>query len=261
MKKTLVLLLLLISLVAIGAKFINQIPTILGVRENAGVRIFSNPDGADVYIDNKPIGKTPFQNDDLDAKEINIKIQGESIWEGKVKLGGHTITFVNRSLDTKAGEILTLEKGMGAAVISSPAEAQVEVDGNVVGRAPGAFDTASGDHTFVISHEGFLNRNIKATIPAGYKLIISVDLASSGEEIKISASPTPSPSSLAKVVVSQTPTGFLRVRDAPSTSGKELTQVKPGDELEFIEVSGTWTSVKLSDGTKGYVSSQYVTKK
>ena len=258
-KKTLVVLLLIISIVAIGVKFKNQIPQVLGIKESAGLRVLSTPDGADVYIDNQPVGKTPFQSDSLEASEISIKLQSDSdFWEGKVRLGSHTITFVNRSLSkdtTVAGEILTLEPGSGVNVMSSPSGANVEVDGNSLGQTPGAFDVSSSDHTFVISRDGFLNRSIKATVPSGYKLIISVDLASSEEVVT-----TPNPSPTPIVTVLSTPTGFLRVRDKPSTSGKELAQVKPSQELELVEELSGWDKVKLPDGTEGYVSSQYVTK-
>ena len=114
MKKTLFILLLTISLVAVALKFVDLIPSLLGVKEMSGLRVFTSVDGADLYIDQKLVGKTPFQSDNLEAKEVNIKIQSDmGVWEGKVKLGAHTVTFVNRNLDSNslAGEILTLEKG------------------------------------------------------------------------------------------------------------------------------------------------------
>lgn len=270
MKKTFVILLLGISFIVIGAKFINQIPKVLGIKESAGLRVLSTPDGVDVNINNQPVGKTPYQNDSLEASEISIKLQSDvGSWEGKVSLSGHTITFVNRSLAQNgagvAGEILTLEQGSGVNIVSSPSGAKVEADGGKLGQTPGAFNIPAGEHTFVISHDGFLNRSIKATVPAGYKLIISADLASSGgiTSSGVTSSPIPSPTStpVSTVKVLETPTGFLRVRDQASIAGKELAQVKPGADLELIEEVGSWDKVKLPDGTVGYVSSQYVIKK
>lgn len=266
-KKTLLIVILGFSLLLILLKFLDLVPAILGVKTNAGIRVLSAPDGADVYIDSQNVGRTPYQNDDLEAKGLEIKIQSEvGSWEGKVKLIGHTITFINRSLAQDAvassGETLTLEKGSGASVISLPSGGSVEIDGEKKGQTPGIFNVASGEHTFIISHEGFLNRSIKATIPEGFRLNLVVDLATTELETPVSTIPSPSPKSSAPtVVVSSTPTGFLRVRDKASISGKELAQVKPGEELELIEELAGWDKVKLISGTVGFVSNQYVTRK
>lgn len=264
MRKTLLIILLGISLLALGAKFANFAPGILGIRENTGIRVFSSPDGADVLLDNQIVGKTPYQNDSLEAKEMRVKLQSEvGSWEGQVRLGSRTVAVVNRTLakdkTAQAGETLTLEAGQGVSVISSPSTSVIEVDGQALGQTPGFYQVTSGDHTFLISHPGFLNRSIKATVPLGYRLVISADLAVSEVE-----TPTPSPSppaSVPTVLVKSTPTGFLRVRDQASISGKEIAQVKPGDELELLEELNGWDKVKLKDGTEGFVSSQYVSKK
>lgn len=263
MKRALLTVILAVSLVVLIIKFATYLPYALGVRETAGLRIQSEPDGAVVTIDSQNVGTTPFESDNLESREMTIKISSEAgSWEGKVKLPSRTVTFINRDLSkdlvSSAGEILSLGKGRGVTVISSPVGAQVEADGQTLGKTPGSFDLGDGEHTFVLSLNGFINRSIKASIAPGYNLKLSVDLAASeGETTSIIPSSIPT---VVMVKVLATPTGFLRVRDKASTTGKEIGRVSPGDELEFIESSGVWTKIKMSDGTEGYVSSQYVTK-
>lgn len=60
------------------------------------------------------------------------------------------------------------------------------------------------------------------------------------------------------VLVGDTPTGFLRVRQSPS--GVEIGQVHPGDKLIYLDESSSWYQVQLEDGTTGWVSSRYATK-
>ncbi len=59
-----------------------------------------------------------------------------------------------------------------------------------------------------------------------------------------------------KVVVNETPTGWLRVRAAPE--GDEIGKVYPGDIFTVIDKSGDWFLVEISAGQKGWISSQYV---
>lgn len=262
MKKTLLTLILIVSLIVLVFKFVSFLPQALGIKQTAGIRIQSDPDGADVAINGESLGKTPYGADDLEAKEVSIKLSSSSgSWEGSVVLAPQTMTFVNRELTleplSSAGEILSLDKGSGVTVISSPSGAEVSTDGESLGKTPGTFKAAEGEHTFVISHNGFINRSIKATVPKDYNLKLVVDLAASEEIVEPSQ---PLVSTVSKVTVLETPTGFLRVRDKASTAGEEINRVSPGDKLEFIEVSGSWTKIKLDNGSEGFVSSQYVTQ-
>lgn len=62
---------------------------------------------------------------------------------------------------------------------------------------------------------------------------------------------------LEKVTVTDTPTGFLRVRKAPG--GVEITKISPGEEyLAKGEEAVGWVQIALEDGTSGWVAKQYV---
>lgn len=59
------------------------------------------------------------------------------------------------------------------------------------------------------------------------------------------------------VVINQTPTGWLRVREAPW--GVEIAKVDSGVTLELLDTNGDWYMVQLEEGVAGWVSSEYAT--
>lgn len=265
MKKTILLMLFLISLIVLAVRLASApANSLLGIKEKAGIRVLSLPDGAKVYLDDNEIGKTPYESSNLEAREIKVKIEADKgKWEGKVKLQPGTLTVVNRELSadatSNAGEILTLEKGRGVILISTPNESDIEIDGKNLGQTPLRVDVSPGEHTFVLGKGGFLRRSIKAIIPDGFNLTLNVDLALS--EADLSNVTTPPITETAKLVVKSTPTGFLRVRDKPSLAGNEVARVSTGDELILLEEQTSWYRIRTADGKEGYVSAQYVQKK
>ena len=264
MKKAILLILVFISLIVLLVRFSGKgIELFLGVKQVSGLSVLSVPEGAAVLLNDKEVGNTPYEDKNLEPKEYGIKIQKDQLWwVGKVKLTEGALTVVNRELSKdkafQAGEVLTLEKGHGITVVSNPSEADVEIDGKTYGKTPISINIDSGEHTVNISHGNYLKRSIRALKPSDFNLTVSVDLALS--EADLATISTPPITVTPEVVVRDTPTGFLRVRDKPSLSGKEVTQVKPGDKLILLEELPSWYRVRLSDNTEGYVSSAYVSK-
>jgi uncharacterized protein YgiM (DUF1202 family) len=60
------------------------------------------------------------------------------------------------------------------------------------------------------------------------------------------------------VVVGDTPTGFLRVRETPN--GKEIAKVNVGDKLPFLDENSGWYKVTLESGDTGWISKEYSSK-
>lgn len=264
-KKFLVWILIIISLLAILLRFSDKIAEgLLGIRQTSGISVSSLPSDAAMFLDGNQVGTTPFEGKDLTVGEHIVKIdKGGLSWQGRVKLTAGTVTSINRDLASdsasSAGESLTLGRGKGLTIISNPTGADVEIDGKFYGKTPVTIQIEVGEHTILVSHTNYLKRSIRANLPADFNLTVSVDLGLS--EADLTTIQTPVITQTPEVIVKQTPTGFLRVRDKASLNGKEIAQVKPGDKLILLEEMGSWFRVRLSNGTEGFVSAAYVEKK
>lgn len=265
MKKIIISVLVFISLMALILRFSNKAAEFfLGIKQTSGISILSDPSEATVYLDGKEAGKTPFEDKSLAVGDYTFKLEKDNkAWQGKVKLTSGTVTVINRELSqdqtSSAGEVLTLDRGKGLTIISNPTDADVEIDGKLYGKTPLTVNIGAGEHTILISHSNYLKRSIRANLAENFNLTVAVDLALS--EADLTAISTSIITQTPEVVVQETPTGFLRVRDKPSLDGKEIAQVKVGDILILLEELSLWDRVRLSDGTEGFVSSIYVEKK
>lgn len=264
MKKTILFILVVLSIVVLLTRYSGKFSEILfNIKPKSGISVLSLPSEAKVSLDGTEVGSTPYENQTLEPKEYLVKIEKDGVsWEGKVKLGAETLTVINRELSTDgafgAGEILSLEKGKGLTIVANPSDSQIEIDGKSYGSSPASLDIPPGDHTISLSHGNYQKRNIMAKVPDNFNLKIVADLSLS--EADLTTISTPPIKTTAQVKVLDTPTGFLRVRDKPSVSGKEVGRVKPGDTLVLLEEISGWDRVRLTDNTEGYVSSSYVEK-
>jgi len=62
------------------------------------------------------------------------------------------------------------------------------------------------------------------------------------------------------VIISDTETGWLNVRQGPGSSYGIITKVQPGEVYEVIEESSGWIKIQLSDDSQGWISSKYAEK-
>jgi hypothetical protein len=242
-----------------------------------------------VFIDNQIVGSTPFE-DKFKTGEFLIKLipQGTASdtasWQGKVKINKNALTYVNQELGssdiTTAGEIFTttpMEKRPSNPnhgqiyVESEPNGAIVYLDNDEKGVSPLILDEVlKGDHEISVFMPGFFRRTQKINVDPGYKVSATFKLA-----IDEAQKPTPKPSSAGStkestpsattktkntVVIGDTPTGFLRVREEPSTNASEAAQVKPGDKFILLDEDSGWYKIEYEKGKDGWVSSQYATK-
>lgn len=268
MRKTFFISLIILSIFVLIIRFVPSLPApflnIFGYKTKTGLQITSQPDQATVFLDGSEMGKTPYQNENLEAKEYNVKLKNdEKIWQGNVKLLGGALAVVNRELSvgiaSSSGEVLTFAMGRGVQIISMPDQSEVEIDKRVYGKTPLVVsDLAFGEHLFLISHQGYLKRSIRVYVPQDLQLQMYIDLAlaplSSVENV------VPVINDVTRLIIRQTPTGFLRLRDRPSLSSKIVAQVNTGDEVILLEELSGWDKVRASNGVEGYVSNSYVQK-
>lgn len=237
---------------------------------------------ANVFIEGKLLGKTPFSESNFKAGEVLLKLIPEATtqplvsWEGKVKLTSGVLTLIDREFAPteggSSGQILTLErlkekKTASILVISDPDGALVKINNETKGFAPLAMDKVNeGEYEILISKEGFAERTVKAKVANGYRLVVSAKLAEGGG-VKTPTGETSKDKSTKTeemvkpyVLIKETPTGWLRVRMGPSTNATEAAKVKPGEKYSLLEDKAGWYKIRYSIDKEGWISGQYATK-
>ncbi len=263
--------------------------------KKSGIQITSHPD-ANVVINGKSVGKTPFYDESLAPGMATIQMtavdSGQS-WEGKVDLVAGTLTTVHREFGvtpdkshsyTLSFEKLANNKDSSVSIISLPPNATVSIDGKPTGFTPATADISTGQHVFSFTAPGYQDKIVNAAVQAGYRLAINLTLATMDivptptptPEATPSASLTPTPTvstvitplpkqaspsaamTTPYVQILDTPTGWLKVRESATINSTELAKVNPGDMFvsKDSEAAG-WYYIEYLKGSWGYVSSQY----
>lgn len=141
---------------------------------------------AQIFLDDKDMGPTPFQSDNLDGGEHTLRlVSGNQTYQTRITLTGGTQTVVKREFgpsDTfSSGELLWFEKASEPPSVSATSEpdgAQISIDGELVGKTPAiAEDLAVGSHDLQISFDEFETKKFTITLDKGFKLRISTKLA------------------------------------------------------------------------------------
>jgi hypothetical protein len=270
--------LILTTAIVLGFLFFGIIQYFTSANTKMGaLQITSSPE-SQVYINDELIGQTPLckceAGDTMRAGEYTIKlvpsgIEGEEYQE-KIKISDGVLTVVDRKFgvnSTSSGSVISLtplsdKSKTELLVVSIPSQASIYLDNNKIGNTPYLFENPTiSDHSLRIAREGYVEKTIRIRTPESYKLTVVAYLATGDEGDINSILPSPTPSSTEEksetVIILDTPTGFLRVRESASISSREIARVSPGETFELITEGSGWYQIKLSDGTSGWISSQY----
>jgi hypothetical protein len=233
-----------------------------------------------VYLENKLIGTTPFCACDLqqmlpvgDYAVKLVPVGGDfGSFEDKITINKSTLTVVDRTFANNGssdGSIISLipldhKKESEIIIVSLPDKANVFLDSNPVGVTPLLLKQVSeSDHDLRIKLDGYKDKTLKIKTALGFRLSSIVSLGINPDlSMPISSSTTASliASSSANILILNTPTGFLRVRESNSIASREIAQVKPGESYELVEEEEDWFKIKLVNGTTGWISSSYAIK-
>ena len=257
----------------------------------AALQINSTP-SANVFVDGKLLGKTPYSTDTLKAGEVMVKLIPESAtealasWENKVKLTGGVLTLIERefavSENNSSGNILSLEKAKDKntaliSIVTEPDGVFVQVDGEEKGSSPVTLDKISAaDHEIILSKENYKEKILHVKNVLGYRLLINAKLGQNEPSLTPTptlSGPTPKATVTPKIggkitknsfiLIKENSLGFLRVRNAPK--GNEIAQIKPIDpeqKYPLLEEKSGWYKIAYEQGKEGWVSADaiYTTK-
>ena len=233
-----------------------------------------------VYLNGKFIGNTPLckcsPSDMLLVGDYTVGIvpnqAGLKPIEEKITINKSTLSVIDRSFADGAlssGSVITLEvpsdkKALEVMVVSFPDKSSVFIDNNLVGITPLLLkNITESDHDLKLTKEGYMDKSIRIRTAMGLRLKSIITLGINPETSSPSGAPNPSVSlapSITKILILDTPTGFLRVREESSIASVEVDRVNPGDTFDMISEKEGWFEIKLSNGKTGWVSSQYAQK-
>lgn len=193
-------------------------------------------------------------------------------WQQQVPVGKGVETFVTVTLgpteSASTWQIITLEKTKGTtelAIASQKDGSEIFIDGERKGTSPLSFqDLAVGMHEVRLASSGVSDTLIKLDLPKGYKVQLSAHPAGM-EPTTATDSATPANGSTTtakevKVKILETPTGWLRVRSEPNTSGSEVAKVNPDEQFVLVDEQTDWYKIKYEEEKTGWISSQYAEK-
>lgn len=240
------------------------------------LQVTSEPNSK-VYLDGKLIGQTPLclcqLKDMVDVGDHNIRLvplEGNFVpFEQKIPISQKVLTVVDRSFvngGQSSGSVISLSKlpskdDISLSIVSLPPGSHIFLDSGDIGLTPAKSSSVTeSDHELKLTKDGYQDKIVKIRTVKGYELNAIVFLGSNPQVSSPSATSTPAPISVTKVLILDTPTGFLRVRDQPSLAGSQVGQVLPGEKYDLLDEQNGWYKIKIKDGTVGWVSSQYAQK-
>lgn len=250
------------------------------------VKIVSSP-AASIFINNVATSKVPYE-DKLKEGEYLLKLIPEenatdtASWQRKIKVYKNTLTYVNAELGSTdistAADVLTVTKmdRMGKndtgelAIETEPAGTIIYVDNDEKGvSSMTVVDIPKGDHELSVFMPGFFRRTQKINITSGYRINAFIKLAADKtqpstfllDDSKI-ATPEAKQEETGKqmILIKDTPTGWLRVREDSTINASESGRVNPGQKFELLEEKTGWYKIEFEKNKTGWVSSEYCTK-
>lgn len=270
---------LIIALSIIGGVFVYLNKSL----EKGALQVTSIPK-SNVYLNGKLIGQTPVCkcefSEMISVGEHMLRLvplsAGLLPFEEKIKISKSILTAVDRTFEkdnVSSGSIVTLnlldnKKDIELLVISIPEKADVFLDSAKVGQTPLLLkDVTDSDHTLNIRKTGYNEKALRIHTVLGYKLLATVflgidknDLNKATDEANLKGEQEISKEDklkIKKVVILDTPTGFLRVRNKAILEGLEIDRVYSGESYDLISENNGWYEIKTKSGKQGFVSGQY----
>ncbi len=230
---------------------------------------------AKIYINGDEVGETPYQDESVSPGDLDLRLEPQGVvgaiaWERRLTITPNTRVVIRKQFaavsEEESSQILYWEKTgakkkAGLVLTSVPGGVSVSVDDQMRGFAPvNLEDIGSGEHKLVLTHPGYKSEEILVRTLSDYRLVVEVKLATSGEIIKEVEEEVVAEEQIVKILIKDTPTGWLRVRENASTAGSEVGRVEPGDEFELLDEDNGWFKIEYEQGEEGWISGQYATK-
>jgi hypothetical protein len=250
------------------------------------LRVVSEPSGASVYIDNTEVGKTPYSASNLSDGSYDLRVEaaGYEMQTARINIKKDYALNVSLKLfplpapsqisafegspnlyDLSLDDPLVTSdiEGWAKAVLYWNKTRGINLEGLGVNKEPvfeyfidykgNVFD---GEAKLITTAENFAEL---ADAERGAYL----GRASDGEGLTADAKEafealTGAGLGGKNATILETGLGWLRVRDAASLNSSEIARVNVGETFAVLEETSGWVKIKITEGTEGWVSDQYV---
>ena len=150
----------------------------------------STPDiASQVFLDGKPLGKTPYLGEKLTVGDYDLVLKARLSspsnktvqFSTPITLTSQALTAVNYDFGPNemfsSGDIRTFRSGTGLSIITRPRGADIWLDGEQIGKSPKSLNSNPGVHKLKITADGFITRELEINIEGSYRLVVEVFLA------------------------------------------------------------------------------------
>jgi len=183
--KKIILILTFIGVLVLGGYVFYKTVWVNNIAGEAGLVVNSAQGRANVFVNDKLLGTTPFFSNAIKAGEVVVSIRNDDrTFDVNLNLVPNTEAIINRELgpnrDFTAGDVVWVEKskdGASLSVVTNPVDALVKLDGEIKGETPITINNVKiGEHDLEISKDGYETRTLRPDIKDGVKLNIDSQL-------------------------------------------------------------------------------------
>ena len=197
------------------------------VMKTGAISISSNPDGADVYLDNLFKGSTPITLKDVTTGTHTVKLikSGYNDFSDSVTVISGRTEYISETLVMKTGAI---------NIYSNPSGAEIYVNGDYVGTTPNTIhNLTQSSYKIKLTKSGFNDISKTITVNPDQTTYVSESLSIQTGDISISSNP-----SGADVYLDDTYTGITPLKIETSVGRHQITFSKPNyyDITEVVYV-------------------------
>ena len=143
--------------------------------QGGNVRVLSNVEGADVFVDGTVVGKTPIDVKDIKPGDhlIEVRATGHMPKEERVTVNAGSATVLKLDLSKSAGDTVL-------KVVSPVPDSEVFIDGERLGLSPQQKSVAAGEHLVLVSKQGFAKFEKKVKVKEGEPQTVTAELRAAG---------------------------------------------------------------------------------
>lgn len=196
----------------------------------APVLVTSVPEGAEVRVDDRSLGRTPIELElTAGERKLEVALPGYNAWSDRI--------MVVADMPQNLGSIVLSPADARVSVVSTPGDASVSVDGEYAGRTPVSLRLSPGrPHAISVAKPGYETASRELSFAADSNQRLDLELAAIFGEVDVQSSPEGAEIWVDDRLVGTTPTRLklmavshdIEVRSDGFATERRSTTPRPG---------------------------------